>query len=128
MRRLVPLLCCLCLLVFSLSAYAKADLQIQLVGVPNKIASTIKNSLSLVQYPKYALSASIKMQTTFQQGIKQIKLALQNYGYFRANVHGKIHYDEATQTWLVTYTVNVGPSLKITQADIKIIGPGKVRR
>lgn len=122
---IVTLLLLLCCIVFINIGNAADHLKVKLTGVPPKLEAKVKDNLGLMLYPKYALSSAIKMQATFQQGPQQIKRALQNYGYFKVHVHGHIHYDQNQKTWTVTYTVDLGPPLKITQTQISLSGAGK---
>lgn len=124
-RRRISLLLILLSIFYISSAYASDKLTVKLTGVPKSIYTEVRKNLSLVKNPNYVLSANVKIQTAFRDGIEQIKNVLKSYGYFEADAHGNIKYDANQKTWKVLYHVTLGSPLKITKTVINIDGSGK---
>ena len=60
----------------------------------------------------------------FYNGKKNIKLALQPYGYF--NPHIKQQLQKTGNQWQAIYHITPGPQTKITRIDLQLAGEGKM--
>jgi translocation and assembly module TamA len=58
----------------------------------------------------------------YQQAPKEIKLAIQPFGYFNAVISKQL--ERRGGKWLAVYTINPGPAIKISHVSISIEGPG----
>lgn len=64
-------------------------------------------------------SAIIKL---YQQGAKEIRSALQPFGYFNAKVTSQLTHQG--NRWVANYSVELGPQIKIASLDIQLEGSG----
>jgi len=105
------------------TSYAQDHLSVEIVGVSSSsIQKGIRKILTLEQYPDYALSSTLALQSAFDQGIKQIKTYLENQGYFHPSVKGLCSYDQDSTTWNIIYTIALPPPMKVTAIILNVIG------
>lgn len=62
------------------------------------------------------------MHATYRAGFKEIKTALQPFGYFKAKVTGNLQYNGNNA--VANYYVNTGPAIRITRLNFDISGSG----
>ncbi|MBN2689166.1 MAG: BamA/TamA family outer membrane protein [Gammaproteobacteria bacterium] len=107
----------------ALNASASVILQNTFSGIPKKLLKNVENRLVLhgERYNKKLTAALANY--LFASGKKQVKLALQPYGYLRVKVYSKLYKNG--DRWLANYNVKLGPQLKITKLTVDVLGDAK---
>ncbi|MDA3920364.1 MAG: autotransporter assembly complex protein TamA [Salinisphaera sp.] len=100
------------------------DVDVNIKGVKDPLLSNVRKSLSVAGKHKDPWSAA-QIERLYRLAPKEIKQALEPYGYYNANV--KTSLDKPTgdhKTWHADFKVDHGPATKITQINISATGPG----
>lgn len=100
-----------------------AQLSIQIKGVQNELADNVNKRLQ-AEFNRLPEHSDKTVKQWYASSAGLVKQALKPYGYFKASVkrQGIKHQDK---TWQVTYRVNKGEPLQITQLNVQVVGPGK---
>lgn len=109
-------------LIFINSASA-AKLSIQLnVDLPEEQRQNIKENLSVYQFRDSPLLNEGYVDSLKLKGINEIQTMLQYFGYYKAKVN--VSSQQQNGNFNVTYSVELGPAVKIENVDIDIKGDG----
>lgn len=117
-------LCALCLLAWS--AAARADVQVDVRGLPEEIRDNVMVFLSVERYKK-ADDLSAQTLERLQNRIdREVKAALKPFGLYAPEVKSEVARsgNNSDRDWRVTVTVEPGPAVMVGQVDVKVTGPG----
>jgi translocation and assembly module TamA len=91
-------------------------------GLPAAALKNAQDRLAIVQteYGKNLTTADV--QRFYKKGPKNIKAAIEPFGYFKAVVYPSL-YHQGNQ-WTARFVVEPGPAMTISAVDIQILGPG----
>ncbi len=98
------------LLLFLPSTAFANSLRIQIHGISGEALDNVKERLNVTQ--------TTEGEDFFRLAPKDIREALQPFGYFKPIISAKQNQNTAI------FTIDPGPLLKITRAEIKIVGEG----
>ena len=125
-RRWVLLLSSLMLFISSLS-YAQsnwqtnnAKLALTIEGIADPYLTNARTYLTLSSLVDQTVPSVIRLRYLARQGEREIKTALQPFGFYNSEVTHEII--ESDQTWTVNYQVNPGPVTTYANVDITILG------
>jgi translocation and assembly module TamA len=115
---------CLGSLIWALvtPAYAAITLTNRIIGIKGIPLQNAQTILALKKSSSTNLTSS-DIQELYAEAPNDISTALKPYGYFKAEVSGKLTQIKK-DAWVATYTVKPGPLLRLTNVDIKITGDG----
>lgn len=104
-------------LVWALALTVKVD------GLNDKLHDQVMNYLDISRAQDDASLTLERLQRLHDRAPRQIKTALQVYGYFRASVRSELRQQD--DAWIATYHVDPGVPIRITHVDVAIDGPGQ---
>lgn len=106
------------LLLFSVKSIA-ADLPIQIRGISGNILKNVETRLHAMQ-ESYGKTITEKEKSAFLLNAPQhIRKALEPFGYFKSKISSK------RQDSTYIFTIDLGPPLRISTVDIRLVGEGK---
>lgn len=112
------------LLVATLSQTAWcASLSVKIEGIDNELRDHVFGYLDIKREAERDEFSLGRLQRVHDKAEEQIKTALQVYGYY--HVHVKSELREEQQSWIATYTVDLGDPVKILTLDISVSGEGQ---
>lgn len=118
--RVVPFIC-----LWSFSHHALAqDIDIQLIGIDEEQKLNIMASLSLNKAQSEETLSASQIELLYQKAFQEIKISLQPFGYYHAQVEGELKTQKNTS--LATYTISLGEPTRVDEFSFKLEGPGKV--
>ncbi|MES2219038.1 MAG: BamA/TamA family outer membrane protein [Pseudomonadota bacterium] len=111
-----------CALVASPVSQAADILHTDIVGLPGAALKNAQDRLLIAQseYGAHLTPAAIKR--FYKNAPKNIKAAIEPYGYFKAEVYPSL-YHQGDQ-WTARFVIEPGPPIRIAHVDIQIHGPG----
>lgn len=102
---------------------AQTKVEIKFIGVEDAVLlDNIRARLDIASIPTKATPA--RVQYLNDQAPKQIKQALEPFGYYQAKVVSTLN-EMSPDNWTATYQIELGKPMLVTQLDIKVEGPGK---
>lgn len=104
---------------------AADDVDVNIQGIDDPLKANVRKLLSLTNEHKKPWSGGY-IQRLFRLAPKEIKQALQPYGYFNPEI--KAHLEKpgkGGKTWKARFKIQHGPATKITRLNIGVEGPGK---
>ncbi|MGH8460343.1 MAG: autotransporter assembly complex protein TamA [Stenotrophobium sp.] len=121
MRILLILLC-------AFPAVALAGVDVHVYGLGDDEADNAYAQIGLLSYAKATDAAKAEydpeeVQRRFEQGVQDIRNALQPFGWYNPHITSVLH--GSTPDWTAIYTVDPGPPTDIAKIDIQIAGDGK---
>lgn len=99
-----------------------ATLEVQIEGIEGELLENARAFLSIHQNRDVADLTALRVRLMHERAADEIAQALRPFGYYRATVSAELMPKE--DGWTARYQVDPGPPLAITEADIRIIGPG----
>ncbi|KEZ77726.1 autotransporter assembly complex protein TamA [Salinisphaera hydrothermalis] len=100
------------------------DVDVQIKGIGNPLESNVRKSLSVAGDHKQPWSPD-QIQRLFRLAPKEIKQALQPYGYFNPEINERLKQPSGnSKTWHARFNIKHGPATKITRLNIDVEGPG----
>lgn len=112
----------LVLLVAGQTAWALA-LTVKVEGLNPKLQTQVLTYLDINRQQGDTDLSLARLQRLHDQAPKQIKTALQVYGYYRATVKSDLHQED--DAWVASYTVDPGEPIRIASVDVAVEGQGQ---
>lgn len=100
-----------------------ASLKVEINGLDAKLRDHVSSYLDIVNEQGKSDITPARIQYLNDSAVKQIKSALQVYGFYHAKVKAELQEDN--DNWTATYTVDPGSPTKITSVDVSISGDGQ---
>jgi len=122
MKKVILNIVALTCILFFIQCNAAVNLQYEIKGINAPLLTNVQARLKS-EMPTSSALTEIQAQEWYQQSINEIRNALEPYGYFKPEI--KTTLQQHTQNWLISYQINPGPVLTITQLKININGAGK---
>lgn len=127
MKKTEMLLTFCLLLSCSAQAASKLSLKNVIVGIKEKPALVnAQKRLKINQEHNNKTLTKSEIKEFFSEGTQNIKKAIAPYGYFDSTIKSQL--SNKGGSWKATYTVDPGPKLKITVANVQIEGPGNINK
>ncbi len=103
-------------------AHAAAALDVVIEGVPLTITDKLVAALDINRERGKASLDAQQLKTLHRRASRQIKTALQSFGYYKSEVQASLsHIDER---WTARYDVTLGPPLRYQYIETDISGDG----
>ncbi len=122
MKKICTFLILLCM-ACAIPIYATSTLKIKITGIQNNILKNVNKRLEAHKSRWKKRPTQAKIQRFFRAAPKQIKLAMQPFGYFQPTITSQLKHEQ--NTWIAYFQIDKGPVVRIVQVDIKLIGPGQ---
>jgi translocation and assembly module TamA len=98
-------------------------LEVQISGIPEKMSQAILASLPIEQDRTDARLTEAGIRRLHRQTPGEITRMLQAYGYYNATVTSSLA--RAGDGWRASYSVDLGPEVRVSSLDVQVLGPGK---
>ncbi len=113
-----------CLLISAMSKQAWGlELNVLVSGLDEKLTQHVQGHLDVYRALEDTELTVSRLHRYHRIAEKQIKTALQVYGYYEPTVSSELHQQD--EQWMATYKVTPGVAMNISNLDIKIIGEGE---
>lgn len=113
---LAILLCCL-----SALAWGQPTVEVRILGIEGELADNARLYLSIVQQKDHPLLNDTRIQRLHEKAAREIASALKPFGYYRAEVSGRLLAGE-TSTWIAEYSVDKGTPLPVSELSLTLAG------
>lgn len=123
MNRTIKLLLIILTLGITGIASAATEFSVQFSGLQGDLKKNVENTLKNERAQVRQPITKDGVQNYLKNASKLIQKALQPYGYFHPKIRSRLSY--TTNHWTAYFDINPGPSVVLTQIDLKILGPGK---
>jgi translocation and assembly module TamA len=110
-------------LLFASAAASAAGVRIEINGVPEEQRDAVRTSLSLNDYEKRDITPG-ELKAAYRDAEKQIKLALEPFGYYDPQVTPHLTGDE-TSGWVARFDVVPGDPVIVRESRVEVAGEGK---
>jgi translocation and assembly module TamA len=113
-RKLLALLLCL-----AASSASAARVNVTVEGVSPELQTVILGAVELQQYASREVSRA-QVQRLYRRAERQVRYALEPYGYYNPTFTSKL--DQDGETYTARLQVDAGPAVTITRLDLEIEG------
>jgi len=121
-RCILKFLCCSLLLACNTASYAKNTLHYSIVGLSGDIQKSVEQSLNIKQQEELTNPTPKEIQVFVAAAPYDIKIALQPFGYFQAEVTSSL--TNKGEDWFANFVVKPQTPVKISSLDISMNGDG----
>jgi len=106
---------------------ARAELSYMVHGVDDRLKTNIINHISTLQFGAQTNLAERQFDRILNKAIGEAKIALRPYGYYAAEITGRIQR-ESDKLVVIRLNVKPGPPIIIEDLQLEIIGAGSKAR
>jgi len=112
----------LCCLILSLSIQAQEDarLSVEINGVKDKMADTLRNGLTIERHKNSERISQRYVEKLHQASFEELTTMLTVYGYYYPTVKGE--FEQVEKKWIARYSIELGEPVLISNVDIKLSG------
>ncbi|MDR3490435.1 MAG: BamA/TamA family outer membrane protein [Gammaproteobacteria bacterium] len=108
----------------SMPAWASNEnLRIDVLGLKGAVLQNVQTRLDIIKSSYDSALSPSTIQQFYKAAPKNIKDALEPYGYFKSNIHSQLLHKD--QLWIASFMIDKGPPLRITKLDVQLSGPGQ---
>jgi translocation and assembly module TamA len=112
-------------LVLPLAAAGQIQVEVRILGLEGDLASNVRALLSLERDKADPRLTPRIIERLHQRAPDEIRRALEPFGYYRPQIDARLLPPQAEDgTWLAEYRIDPEDPLRVTSADIGIVGPG----
>jgi translocation and assembly module TamA len=123
LRNIIVLVLFTCSIVASPISKAAETLHTDIVGLQGAALKNVQDRLLIAQNEYGSKLNSAAIERLFKHAPKNIKAALEPYGYFKAQVYPSLA--RRGDQWYARFVIEPGPAVHITHVDVQIHGPGE---
>lgn len=99
------------------------SLTVKVEGLDQKLHDHVLSYLDINREQANADLTPARLQRLHERATEQIKTALQVYGYYQARVKSELRQED--QSWVATYTIELGDPIRIESVDLQVSGEGQ---
>ena len=121
-KKVIALTLLLAVMLPAFSAVAKSKFNFTITGIKNDSLINATERINLTKQTDKAQTRRF-LQKTYRSGFQEIKLALQPFGYFKAQINGTLKF-QGGQAY-ANYAVAKGPPIHITKLTLNLTGDGQ---
>src|SRR5210317_1544451 len=114
------------LLVLCATNVAADELEYVVKGVEDPLKANVLSHLERIQIGRDARLADRDYAEVIANAEKRARTALRPFGYYRPDVRGQVQH-RSDNTLRLTLSINAGPPVIVTAADIQVVGAGANR-
>ena len=107
----------------SISLAAGLSLRTEISGANGAVLTNIKERLAILQNEQASVPTDKMIESFMQNAPKNIKKAVEPYGYFKSEVQSRVVQQGSTVT--AYFSVHLGRPVLISHVTVKISGPGE---
>lgn len=119
------------LIIFLLLAVAattaRAELEFVIKGVDDPPRANVRAYIDFLQVGRRARVSSRDLDKILDNTIEDARAALRPYGYYQPEITGRYIRQRAGDA-VLELTISRGPSVRISELDLRIVGPGEDER
>jgi translocation and assembly module TamA len=104
-------------------ALSASPINVWLKGIDGKVAKNVTTAIENQQNNLILPIDQSSVDTFYRKAPITIKKAMQPFGYFNPTLQSSL--TQKNQQWKITFNIQAGQAIKITQIDLKIIGAGQ---
>jgi len=106
------------------AASASADvLELSVSGIPEPQLSSVQNRMNAHAVSSSQKLGSVRLQRIREAAELDAATAMRPFGYYHAEVRSELQERE-DGSWLISLSINPGPPLLVSKADIQVSGAG----
>ena len=113
--------------LFALAASASADVRYVVQGVGDPLATNVQNHVGTSLFGPQARLHPHDHDKIVDAAITKARAALRPYGYYNPLIDGRLA-PNGTDSATVTLTIDPGPRMRVTEADVSVTGAGANNR
>ncbi|MEO8062364.1 MAG: outer membrane protein assembly factor [Pseudomonadota bacterium] len=113
-------------LLLAAAAVRAAGVDVDIEGLPEEQGDAVRANLAINEYAKRDISRA-ELRSAFKDADEQIKLALEPFGYYNAQVQKELTGD-ANNGWKAKFIVTPGQPAIVRTARVEVAGDGKDQR
>lgn len=112
----------LCCLLFSLTIQAQeeARLSVEITGVENTMAETLRNGLTIERHKNSERISQRYVEKLHDAGFDELTTMLTVYGFYDPTITGELQQSE--NTWTALYAIELGEPVLLKNVDIQLSG------
>lgn len=112
----------LCCLLFSLTIQAQeeARLSVEITGVENTMAETLRNGLTIERHKNSERISQRYVEKLHDAGFDELTTMLTVYGFYEPTITGELQQSE--NTWIAFYAIELGEPVLLKNVDIQLSG------
>ncbi|HKJ19654.1 MAG TPA: BamA/TamA family outer membrane protein [Woeseiaceae bacterium] len=114
------------LLVLCATNVAADELEYVVKGVEDPLKANVLSHLERIQIGRDARLADRDYAEVIANAEKRARTALRPFGYYRPDVRGQVQH-RSDNTLRLTLSINAGPPMIVTAADVQVVGAGANR-
>ena len=99
------------------------SLSVYIIGLDQKLQDHVSTYLDISREQSKPDLTLVRIQRLHARAARQIKTALQVYGYYQPHIKSELHQEG--QTWIATYTITPGDPIRIGSVDLVVSGEGQ---
>jgi translocation and assembly module TamA len=104
-----------------------SDLEVVVRGVEGALEENVRAHVSSTWVSGAALSSERRRRELVAIGESRAAQALRPLGYYQPTVRGSLT-SEAGENWTLTLDIDRGPPVRVSEADIEVLGPGSAEK
>ena len=108
---------------FTTALCAQISVNIEISGIKKSLEDNVRLFLSIEQQKNHKLLNEGGLRRLYKKAPQEIAKALQPFGYYRPVIESqikKIPTEQASNQWLVSYTINPGPPLLVAEFNFTL--------
>ena len=110
------------LLVLAAPALGAVQVKVQVHGLRDELQENVLAMLSLRHYKDYGPDPSIMIHRLYAEAPKEIREALQPFGYFSPRIKSQL--SRTGNTWTASFSVDPGEPVRFKAVHVTLSGPG----
>jgi len=103
---------------------ARADIEIEVEGVEEKVQRNVEIFLSLARYRERDDLDADTVQRLHDRVDREVRQALRPFGYYEPKVDSQLISREGGRDWHVRVTIDPGQPVVLQEVSVKVTGPG----
>jgi translocation and assembly module TamA len=123
LRNIIVLVLFTCSIVASPIGKAAEILHTDIVGLQGAELKNVQDRLLIAQNEYGPKLTAAAIERFYKHAPKNIKTAIEPYGYFKAEVYSSLTH--RGDQWTARFVVEPGPAMRISHVDVQIHGPGE---
>ncbi len=100
------------------------EVEVRITGLDAGIEPHVRAVISIARYQGVDSLSAFRIRKLARQAAEELSAGLRSFGYFNADTVTDLR-QTGDQKWQLELNVNVGPPMTVSEADIRITGPGQ---
>ncbi|MGD8348046.1 MAG: autotransporter assembly complex family protein [Gammaproteobacteria bacterium] len=109
-------------ILYSTALWAQTEVEIEILGIDEKLEENVRLFLSLEQQKDHPLMSEGRVRRLHLRAADEIAAALHPYGFYRPRIESSLEQSE-DGVWRASYRIDPGPAIPIAMAEIRVSSP-----